>query len=282
MLPEAKGEDLMYLVTDVDFAYVVSYPKGKSVGQLTFAAENGSGVCSDSKGHIFVTAYGYQPAHGYIYEFKHAGTKPIATIDDGSNIPTSCAIDPASGNLAVTNDAATASHGGNVAIYTEARGAPTTYSDSSFISYAGVTFDDNGNLFVIGRGHTPFAFAELQDGGSALIDILIGQQIYGTHIQWDGTDLAITERAANNRSHPVVYRVNVSGSIGTVVGTTTFNIRGPSSGDVSWIQGKTITMDDRLTKLAFWPYPSGGNVQRAVGSFDCGHTGLTISKPLSH
>lgn len=279
MLPEAKSEDLLYLVTDVDFAYVLTYPKGKPAGKLTFSAEDGTGVCSDSRGHIFITAYDWQPTHGYIYEFEHGGTAPIATLDDGEYIPTGCSIDPISGDLAVTSNTSGSSPTGNVAIYQGAQGSPTTYTDSSFQSYAATTFDGRGNLFIIGSGDLPFEFAELPQGGSALINLTMSQQIYGSHIQWDGTHLAVTQRATSNRHFPFVYRVSVSGSTGTLVGTTTFGrLRGPDSGNVSWIEGNMITMDDHLTKLGFWRYPRGGKVDKVVTGFNWGHAGMTVSR----
>jgi hypothetical protein len=283
MLPTAKSGDLLYLMTDTNFAYVLTYPAGKSAGKLTLSADNGTGVCSDSSGDVFVTAYNYQPTHGYLYEYAHGGTKPIATLDDGSYIPTSCAVDPTTGNLAVTNNAAVSSQTGNVATYVGARGSPTTYTDPGFKNYAATTFDDHGDLFIIGSGDSLFEFAELPQGGSTLINVTMSQQIYGGHIQWDGTNLAVTLRANSNKHRPIVYRVSVSGSTGTLVGSTTFGrLRGPDSGDVSWIQGNTITMDDHLTKLGFWKYPDGGKPTKTVSAFHWGHTGMTVSVAPSH
>jgi hypothetical protein len=58
--------------------------------------------------------------------------------------PSSCAIDPTTGDLAVTS---THEH---VAIYKAAKGAPKLFTDFSFHDILSYGYDDKGNLYVDG------------------------------------------------------------------------------------------------------------------------------------
>ena len=56
MLPEAKGEDLLYVASSRSDQYsvsVFSYRSGKLVGQLKGFSDYVSGLCSDSAGDVF-------------------------------------------------------------------------------------------------------------------------------------------------------------------------------------------------------------------------------------
>lgn len=103
MLPEARGEDLLYADlsgANADVIYVFSYPKGKLVGRLyQSGSQYQQGLCSDSRGHVFVTTLSSSLFGGNIYEYAHAGTKPIETLYEHGLWPWGCAVDASTGNL---------------------------------------------------------------------------------------------------------------------------------------------------------------------------------------
>jgi hypothetical protein len=191
-----------------------------------------------------------------------------------------CSVDPTTGNLAVANDAGTNCNGSpNVAIYPDEQGPPTTYSDSGLKCNIAATYDNAGNLFVGGVNASSFELAELPSGSSKFTNINLNEQIpcrfvngpCKNRLQWDGKYLAITERTADGKS-PIIYRVLVSGSSGTVVGKTTFLGRWTSktSGAVSWINENGVILGYHPGSLGLWKYPGGGKHAR------------TIVKGLSH
>ena len=100
MLPAAKSMDLLYVSND-DELLVFSYPKGKLVGEITVPSGDFAGLCSDSAGDVFVTSVGSHSA-SYILEYAHGGTEPITTLSDPA-WANGCAVDPTTGNVAVTN-----------------------------------------------------------------------------------------------------------------------------------------------------------------------------------
>lgn len=285
----SSGSDLLYLATDANVFYVIDYATGKAQ-MITFAGSGtGGGVCPDAGGDIFVTAA--VGGGGYIYEYAHGGKSPIATLSDGSYVPGGCSVDATTGNLAVTNDYNSNCYGGgNVAVYPDAEGTATTYSDSSFECYIGAAYDDEGNLFIGGVGSgSNFVLAELPSGSSTLTNISLNETLNcrflngpcKDRLQWDGTYLAITQRSTDHQS-PVIYRVAVSGSSGTIVGTTTFSGKWTSktSGQVSWISGNSVVLGYHPGNLSLWKYPVGGKLVRTVvkGLTHFQYMGLAMSQ----
>src|SRR5579875_97950 len=96
MSPQAKSGDLIY-TTDIDLneVFVLSYQTGKLVGTIAGLSQP-MGVCSDREGDVYVTD-GDQ-----ILEYAHGGTQALGTLSDPGASADSCAVDPVSGNLAVT------------------------------------------------------------------------------------------------------------------------------------------------------------------------------------
>jgi hypothetical protein len=286
--------DLLYLVSDVNLFYVISYPNGRLLQTVIFAGSgSGGGACTDARSNVYVAAsVGSGTPGGYLFEYAHGGKTPIATLADGNYVPGGCSIDPATGNLAVTNNPnLNCEPGGNVAVYLAAQGVPTTYTDSGFQCYVAATYDDAGDLFIGGMGSGSgylFALAELPRGASTFINITLNKQIpcrihdgeCRDSVQWDGKYISITKRAAANEA-PAVYRVAVSGSSGTVVSTTTFRGKWAdnTSGAVSWIQGSRIILGYRPGSLGAWKYPAGGKLVQLIikGLAHYRYMGLTLS-----
>jgi hypothetical protein len=269
--PLQKSDALLYVVNDVNTFYVVDYATGKVRQTITFAPNGaGTGACSDGSGDVFVTEYGgnsESSVQGEILEYRHGGENPVNVLSEGTLTPTSCSVDPASANLAVTNVATSSS--GNVAVYPQGENPPTLYSDPALSSYLAATYDDQGNLFVIGKGvgqNPPVQIAELPNGGSSLVNIALNQRINGNRIQWDGRYLAVTDPAASQRTSVEVYRLSVSGSSGVVVDTVRFrSAKGFFAGQVSLIEAQTIVLTLHQDEVGIYKYPAAGNVLRKIG-----------------
>ena len=191
MLPEAKSEDLLYASSQSGpttyyrpTVWVFSFPQGKLVGKLMGFSPTAQlyGLCTDHKGDIFVTASGTGTAlQSQIYEFAHGGTQSKATLNDpGSAI--GCAVDPTTGNLAVTNNFSLSgpSNNGNVEIYRHAKGRPTMYYDKNIYSYYYCAYDDKGDLFVDGvAGYRAVPLGELLKGSASFSDFTLNTETVG-------------------------------------------------------------------------------------------------------
>lgn len=271
MRPSSPENDLLYVTRatptgggEVD---ILSYPQGSPQGTIT-GFQSAGFACSDSKGNVFITDY----LAGNIVEYAHGGTSPIATLSDPGFLPGGCSVDPTTGNLAVANPDGMGSQyfHGSVAVYQNAQGSPTIYTDPDIYWYTYCAYDDNGNLFVDGDIPEGNGLAELPKGGSALETISGGVNAGGA-LEWDGTYLTAVAVLSQGHHGPVtVERINVSGTTGTVVGKTSLYNTGkidrrPSFVGQYWIQGSTIVgAINKKQMLGFWHYPAGGKPTHVV------------------
>jgi hypothetical protein len=268
MMPEAKSEDLLYADVsseNADILYVFSYPKGKLVGTLyESGAQYQQGLCSDSRGHVFVTTLSSDVFGGNIYEYAHAGTKPIETLYEQGLWPWGCSVDPSTGNLAVSSINYDTLPSG-VEIYPDAKGTPKLYSDNEIVNYTFCGYDDKGNLFVDGTGNdSKVHFAELPKGSGTLVNVNLSKSInWFGQVQWDGAHITLEDEPAS-----AVYRLKVSGSTALVVGTTRLSQWTDTQPAQSWIQNQTIIQPNgaSATEIRFWPYPAGGKPSKTVSS----------------
>jgi hypothetical protein len=248
MLPgTSSGADLLYVAGRSGAVYVVTYPQGQLIGELSLpTGPNSGGICSDSDGDIFV------PDGREIVEYAHGGTQPIATLSEDGGIAVGCSVDQTTGNLAVTNEI-NYPYEGNVAIYADAQGTPTYYSDSRIRDPYFCGYDNEGDLFIDGGG----GFAELPSGSGNFTNIKLNKKhIAEGQVQWDGTYITATSINANK-----IYRLSISGSTGKVVSTTLLKGPGRNTASQSWIQGSTIIAPigpgHLNNRVGFWKYPVG-------------------------
>jgi hypothetical protein len=259
MLPDAKSKDLLY-VGDIYDVTVYSYPQGKLEGRLNGFYEIG-GECVDAKGDVFVV----NTLGGKIVEYAHGGKKPIQTLQATGYEPADCAIDPTTGNLAVTIFGGASS--GELAIYQDAKGTPTLYTDPDFLNYGYCGYDDNGNLFIDGGNEDHVVvFAELAKGASSFLNLTLDQSFNDTGaIQWDGKYLDVGDQNTSN-----IYRFSISGSQGTEVGVTQLG------GDAHWIH-KFFILDHKViapnfyfigsrfeSNVLIFNYPAGGSPLKTI------------------
>jgi hypothetical protein len=298
MAPDAKQKDLLYvsLGTEAgeDAILVWTYPKGKFEGIITGGGLNDPlGMCVDKSGDVFVANhYGAD-----ILEYAHGGTTPIATLSDSGEFPQGCAVDPTTGNLAVTSYYGPyGEYPGDVAIYQNATGMPATYSAPSFFIYDYCGYDNQGNLYIDGNngsgGYTGFLFAELPAGGDSFTDIALPQNIYIPNgVQWDGKHVAVGDQTAGGTPLSAIYRFSISNGTATELHhVTTLERQGggsaPTSVTAVWIQGGNVVGANGASaggdnNPGVWKYPAGG---AAVRIFPWGSSGgyqgegLTVSE----
>lgn len=278
MAPDAKKKSLLYVSNyNRNDVVVYSYPRGKKEGTLT-GFDLPAGECSDKAGDVFIADF----LASEIVEYAHGGTSRIATLSDPGEDPVGCSVDPTTGNLAVTNQVTTSYFSGNLAIYPNASGTPTTYTSPNFYYYFFCTYDNKGNLYVDGLSNgtnsSTGEYAELPAGGSNLESITIDQDIYPLGIQWDGKYLAIGAQTVEQ-----VYGFEISGTTGTLKRTT--DLTGATNVIQFWIQkhnhhkrATLIGPDYSAGDVGYWHYPAGGSAFKTITGLD-GPFGVTISVP---
>jgi sugar lactone lactonase YvrE len=265
MDPAAKGRDLLYVSDGNTWdAYVYTFPEGKRVGTLT-GFDQPSGMCTDAKGDVWIT----NSAGLQIIEYAHGGKDPIATLDDAQGYPQDCAVDPISGDLAVTNSNSLDEGPGGVEIYKDAKGTPALYQSPIIYFFHACTYDKKGDLFVNGTQYEPrdFAFAELSKGGNTLRAIALAQTTIreAAGLQWEGTYLAIGDGDYRASGQSAIYQVRVAGSSGTI-GRATL-LAGANGLGFFWIHNGIVVGPNCCPPYGsemFWKYPAGGEAIKTL------------------
>jgi DNA-binding beta-propeller fold protein YncE len=108
--------------------YMYSLPDMTLEGTLT-GFNNPQGMCSDTSGNVYVVNTGT----AQVFKISRAGTI-VATYTDTVGIPLGCAVDPATGNLAVS-DYFQGSGPGQVLVYTGPSATPTVLSNPAQYYY---------------------------------------------------------------------------------------------------------------------------------------------------
>jgi hypothetical protein len=261
-----------------------TYPAAKLIGTLNATAR---GLCSDTSGNVFTVN------DGAIGEYAHGGTSLINTLGNHSYNYLSCSVDPTTGNLAVTfadysadstigNLAGNSENSGGtgIAIFKNATGNQTTYTDADFSHLYFCGYDGSGNLFADGYiGGNPAAFAELPAGGSKLETVPLAREIKQPgQVQWDGKYLTIADERTRR-----IYRVEIKGSAATVVGKTALRNSGMAFSG-SWIYGGAVIApfvkaQKKQGHIGFWNYPRGGSPTKKflAPGYDTYGNAVTIS-----
>lgn len=254
MAPEAKlAPALLYIAntTAPSTVDVYSYPKGRPVGTLTgFGLPEGE--CADKAGDVWITDSNYLE----IVEYAHGGTSPIAVLRELGYKPWDCSVDPTTGNLAVTN-VASPGKAGSVAIYADARGQPTVYSDPTLGDLLYCGYDADGNLFVDGldAGNNT-ELAELPKNLATFTNMPVSTVKTPGGVLWDGQHVAVLDSSAN-----VIYQFAIEAGQANEVGSTPLDY---SSGATQfWLYDRNVIAGDANAEYD-WPYPAGGNPIKVI------------------
>lgn len=152
MSPAASKQPSLLYVSNASNVTVYTYNNGsdiKQVGTLTGFTSPG-GMCTDNAGDVWITDYNSRT----IYEYAHGGSVPVTKITAKAGYPYACAIDNATGSLAVSyehpnghyrNYAEVVVYGPGYKIGSS-YGPKTGFYRSYFLAY-----DDQSNLYTTGN-----------------------------------------------------------------------------------------------------------------------------------
>ena len=212
---------------------------------------NQIGLCVDKRGDVYVANTNAND----IVEYRHGGAKPIHTLMDlPGYYPSSCAVDPATGDLAVTNlgYGDYGSKTANVLVFHHAKGTPKVYDISSIYYDYFCGYDNRSDLVVDGSSQSVVAFAILHPGKAKLEPLTLNVSFkYPGGIQWDGSHMAI------GNQQDMIYQFDIKGNTGTEIGATT--LQGANGVYGFFIAGgKVIAPELGAGEAEIYRYPSGG------------------------
>lgn len=267
MLPEAKNEDLLYVVHEyANDVSVYSYPRGVLVGSIANTNENAIGDCVDRVGDVFIVNLDTTKlGPGSVVEYAHGGTTPIETLTPGEE-PTGCAVDPTTGDLAVTRN-------GSVRVYHHAKGRPANYYSLRMSGDYYCAYDDKGNLFLNGlnRSTHDYQLAELPARQKHMTLLTVPKRsrirplVLGG-VQWDGEHVVIGNGTyfIHDKGYSAVYQVRIGRVRARILSATTPKRAMFPGSSQFWIEGNTFISPSsslhgtiRVYKFGLWTYPKG-------------------------
>lgn len=258
--PRAKSLELLYLSDPAaGDVYIYSWPYLHQLGVIT-GFKGPGGLCSDAAGNVYVANSG----KANVIEYAHGSVIQSKLLGDPGEIPTSCAVDPKSGDLAVGNLQTTGSGPGSIALYKGATGKPTLYTTAELNRIGSVTYDSQGNLFTFGANASgvpelykfspSHVFSQITISGATIH--VVGGTTYG-----DGSlTLADSDGASG---YGVIYKLSETG---TVEGSTP--LKSVTDGLLYIIVKTKVIIADGIAKnYQFYYYPSGGSPTRTLNIF---------------
>jgi hypothetical protein len=249
MDPHATSSALLYVAdSGRNAVYIYSFPAGKLMGMLS-GFDVPQGECVDGTGNVWIT----NQSASEIREYAHGGTKPIAMLKDPDEYPDSCAVDPKTGDLAVTNGFSS-SGGGSIGIYAGAKGSPTKHTDTVMTEYSFITYDDNGDLFVDGvRSDGGFALAKLPKGGSKFVNITLTRVRRPGALAWDSPELAVGDADPFRQALQIYHLTD-----GKPSGHTQLMDNCGALGDFTLYGDSVVALDPSCATAGIFNYPGGG------------------------
>ena len=252
MAPEAKGDTLLYASgSNLGSVYVFSFPAGKLVGTLSdFIMPTGE--CVDTAGDVWVADTTYD---GKLYEYAHGGTSPIATLN-APDYPMACAIDPKTGNLAVTTGRHT------VLIYPGARGKPRSYLDDNIATWYFCAYDSTGNLFLSGENWRYVQRLIEQPYGKSRFATVAGIKGFpeDAPVVWDGKYVAVL--AGYGQGTETIDRIRVVGRHGTIEKMVAFRNNPPFNSQFLTFQGSVV--QGGIGAIGVWTYARHGKLEKII------------------
>ena len=229
MLPGAEKQPSLLYVSNMGTSDVTiyTYLNGNGlilVGMLT-GFSSPTGMCADNAGNVWIPDYHSRK----VYEYAHGGSAPIFTITQQNGLPYDCAIDPSTGSLAVANQLPDGRYSyGNVKIYAKGSRRGTTYFPPyGFRSVDFLAYDNKSNLLIDGEQlYEPLAqlFKLAKDSSELTTMTISGGALYVPGaINWVSPTFLLGDQNFENKGTQGAYKIFVSGSTATVVGTLPFS-----------------------------------------------------------
>lgn len=262
-----KGQALLYVSSNYSNENVYSFPQGRLLQTLTIPGEP-QALCTDKLGDVYIP----QSFGEIVAEYPHGGTAPIASWGFRQLTPDGCAVDPATGNVAV------AGANEKLAILGPTSGNVRVYSNSEIESYYYATYDDRSDLFVVVYNFASgYQLWELRAGSSALKQVRLPFDLCCPEdVQWDGQYLAIGGTHASGRA--TILRIAVSGYRAKIRGRV--HLSYPESYTSQfWIQGSRLIHSDYYSDdVAFFNYPAGGSPTKIIKGAGPYVVGIAVSE----
>lgn len=266
--PDVGRAPRLLFISDIgtDDVYIFTMPAMTLKGTITGFNEP-QGMCSDTSGNIWITNTNAEQ----ILKYSRTGTL-LATLTDSYGYPAGCAVDPATGNLAVT-DIFGVSGAGQILVFPGGSGTPAVLTNPDGYYYYFAGYGPGSSLWVSGRTFSSnnYILSSCNASSCSTIPISGGTIYFPGAVQWDnaaGTWVAF-DQVCGNTDAACSYPVSGSGVLGSA--TTYLDYDGGPVCDMAqaviaangykYVAGGDYNFRTTTTASASyrWAYPAGGS-----------------------
>jgi hypothetical protein len=210
--PDEKRRARLMFASDSEHGdvYIYSLPDMTLKGTLTGFYEP-QGLCSDPSGNVYVANTDDTQVLKY-----SGGGKLLQNYPDTYGYPIGCAVDPATGNLAVT-DVFGFSGAGQVVIF-PGTGLPKVLTNPSVYSYYFAGFGPGDSLWVSGRDSSgAFMLSSCSNSTCSTVNLTGGTIDFPGAVQWDkaSRNWVVFDQLCDDTAMTCSYPVSASGALGT-------------------------------------------------------------------
>ncbi len=250
MLPGAQKQSNLLYISNPGSSDVTVYTYLNGGGFTLVGTLTGfsfpAGMCTDKTGNVWIPDGG----SATINEYAHGGTMPIAQIHLHAGHPDDCAVDTNTGNVAVAvyipNQKDSYPYG-IVDVFINGQGKGIRYgtAEGAFTEVYFVAYDNQGNLYADGVDYDGItALFELPKGGNVFTRLILsGATLYSpSAINWIKPTLLLGDQNFQGQGTNGAYKLLVSGSTATVVGTLPFN--GTQQANGFWRRAGNVIVPD--------------------------------------
>jgi hypothetical protein len=256
MLPAARQQQSLLYISNVGSASVTVYTYLNGGGLVLVGTLTGfvspSGMCTDNTGDVWILDY----VSGEIYEYQHGATSPIVVMKHQSGRPYDCAVDPTTGSLAVAEQHPNGHYRDYSVVFVYPKGAKSGRAfapSDGFHEVYFVAYDNMSNLYADGTpclsyceygGGGPPGLYELAKGEFEFSQLTISGATLNTPsaINWIKPTLLLGDQNFQGQGTNGAYKLLVSGSTATVVGTLPF--KGTQQANGFWRRAGRVIVPD--------------------------------------
>jgi hypothetical protein len=240
---------------------ILTFPQGKLVATITNVGYP-HGVCADTSGHVWVTAY-LQGNRFALYEFARGATTPLHTVHRRAFFG-ACTVDPR-GNVAVLTSVN--AYAGSIDVWPPSLQGKPHITHLAMIGPVSGAYDSLGNLYLKGYTGSDPAFAELPKGSDKTTWLVLkkGDDFEAGCLGWDGTYVTL---GAYNSSKPLIYRLTINGHIARVASGV--RLRDLALNPLYALAGSEIVATrggSMPTSIGVYDYPAGGKPTAVFSGF---------------
>lgn len=225
--PDAAKAPRLLFISDVVYGTVniFTMPGLALKGTITGLSAP-EGECADAAGNVWVV----EDTGESVVKLSRTGSMITSVSTSGYGPPGACAVDPRTGDLAVTTFFNAGESGpGSMLVYKHASGTPKAYGNKAQGTFYFAAYDGHGDLFADGCAAYPcssgqYVLSELRARTRKMVTVSIsgGTIEFPGNLVWSKKNkyLNAFDQLCGGVNAACAYWVTIAGSAGTITGTS--------------------------------------------------------------